>query len=45
MTQRHLPRHDHDPFDRLLVAKSQMKGLTSVGDDELLARYDVDVLW
>jgi PIN domain nuclease of toxin-antitoxin system len=34
-----------DPFDRMLVAQAQSEGLTLVTNDELIAAYDVPVLW
>lgn len=50
ITQRHtlavhgLPRHHHDPFDRLLVAQAQLEGLTIVTSDTAMTRYDVRTL-
>ena len=40
-----LPTHHRDPFDRMLVAQAQSEGLTIVTNDELVAAYDVPVLW
>jgi PIN domain nuclease of toxin-antitoxin system len=40
-----LPPHHRDPFDRMLVAQAQDKGLTLVTNDERIAAYDVPVLW
>ena len=39
-----LPLHHRDPFDRMLVAQAQERGLTLVTDDGLVATYDVPVL-
>jgi PIN domain nuclease of toxin-antitoxin system len=39
-----LPPHHRDPFDRLLVAQAQRHGLTLVSADEVLARYEVELL-
>jgi len=39
-----LPRHHRDPFDRLLVAQTQLTGVPRVTADPRLARYDVDIL-
>ena len=39
-----LPRHHDDPFDRLLVAQAQRRGLTVVTRDPSFARYGVTVL-
>jgi PIN domain nuclease of toxin-antitoxin system len=38
------PIHD-DPFDRLLVAQSQMENLPILTADSEIARYPVDTLW
>jgi PIN domain nuclease of toxin-antitoxin system len=40
-----LPDHHHDPFDRLLVAQSQLEDLRLVTRDSVFARYGVDVVW
>ncbi len=40
-----LPLHHRDPFDRLIIAQSQVEALTVVGKDEAFERYDVDLLW
>lgn len=40
-----LPMHHRDPFDRLLVAQSQILGIPLVSGDPAFAAYDVDVLW
>jgi PIN domain nuclease of toxin-antitoxin system len=42
---RHLPWHHRDPFDRLLIAQSQVERLTIVTNDRMIGRYSVDVLW
>jgi PIN domain nuclease of toxin-antitoxin system len=42
---RYLPWHHRDPFDRLLVAQSQIEGMTLVTNDAALRRYDVKTLW
>jgi PIN domain nuclease of toxin-antitoxin system len=39
-----LPLHHRDPFDRMLVAQTQLEGLTIVTRDVRIARYDVAVL-
>ena len=41
----HLPAHHRDPFDRMLVAQSQMEGLPILTSDPLIARYSVEVIW
>lgn len=40
-----LPRHHGDPFDRLLVAQTQVEVLSLVTGDPKMSAYDVDVLW
>jgi len=42
---RHLPWHHRDPFDRLLVAQSQLEGMKLITNDERLRHYEVDTLW
>ena len=34
-----------DPFDRLLIAQSQVEGLTIVTNDRAIRSYPVSVLW
>ncbi len=40
-----LPRHHRDPFDRILVAQSQLEGLAIITSDPQIAQYDVEVVW
>ena len=39
-----LPRHHGDPFDRLLVAQSQLEDIPLVTADPHITRYDVTVV-
>lgn len=39
-----LPRHHGDPFDRMLIAQSQMEGLTLVSADTLFSQYGIRLL-
>lgn len=39
-----LPLHHNDPFDRMLVAQAQHKGLTIITADPMIQRYAVAVL-
>jgi PIN domain nuclease of toxin-antitoxin system len=39
-----LPRHHNDPFDRMLVAQAQRRGMTLVTRDAMLAAYGVPIL-
>jgi PIN domain nuclease of toxin-antitoxin system len=38
---RNLPLHHHDPFDRMLVAQTNVEGLTIVTRDSDILRYPV----
>jgi len=40
-----LPRIHKDPFDRLLVAQSQLEGLPILTSDARIAAYGVEVIW
>jgi PIN domain nuclease of toxin-antitoxin system len=40
-----LPRHHHDPFDRLLVAQAVVEGVVLLSADKIMRRYDVEVVW
>jgi PIN domain nuclease of toxin-antitoxin system len=40
-----LPDHHRDPFDRMLIAQSQLTGLPLITDDPLIRRYGVDCRW
>ena len=40
-----LPPHHKDPFDRLLIAQSQVEGLSLLTDDAIIGRYAVSVIW
>ena len=39
-----LPHHHNDPFDRMLVAQAQRRGMTLVTRDAMLAAYGVQIL-
>jgi PIN domain nuclease of toxin-antitoxin system len=39
-----LPRHHNDPFDRMLVAQSQLEGLDLVSADDQLIAYRPDLI-
>jgi PIN domain nuclease of toxin-antitoxin system len=41
----HLPDIHHDPFDRLLIAQSQMERIPIITGDPLIHQYPVEVLW
>lgn len=40
-----LPEIHRDPFDRMLISQAVGEGLTLITCDDLIARYEVDVLW
>ena len=40
-----LPYHHRDPFDRLLVAQSQLEKLPLLTIDSKIKQYDVQVIW
>ena len=39
-----LPRHHHDPFDRMLIAQAQVEGLTVVTRDSAFRDYGVAIV-
>lgn len=40
-----LPNHHRDPFDRMLLAQTQVEGMTLLSADAKLAPYNVSILW
>lgn len=40
-----LPRHHDDPFDRLLVAQSQVESIPLISADPEIRKYEVEVIW
>ena len=40
-----LPRHHDDPFDRLLVAQSQVESIPLISTDAEIRKYEVEVIW
>jgi len=38
-----LPPHHADPFDRLLIAQSQLESIPLVTEDRLIAKYDLEI--
>lgn len=42
---RQLPLHHRDPFDRLLVAQSQVESLPLISFDAQLAAYGIEQIW
>jgi PIN domain nuclease of toxin-antitoxin system len=41
----HLPEHHPDPFDRLLIAQSQLERLPLLSGDPQISRYEVEIIW
>lgn len=41
----HLPDIHLDPFDRLLIAQSQLETMPIITGDTEIQRYDVDFIW
>ena len=39
-----LPPQHHDPFDRMLIAQTQVEGLVLVSSDQKMLRYEIAVL-
>jgi PIN domain nuclease of toxin-antitoxin system len=40
-----LPLHHNDPFDRMLIAQSQMELTPLVTKDEDILRYELETIW
>ncbi len=40
-----LPSHHRDPFDRIIVAQSQLEKLPVITSDKLIAKYRVEIIW
>ncbi len=40
-----LPDHHRDPFDRILVAQSQLEGLPILTADPSISLYKIEVIW
>ena len=41
----HLPNYHKDPFDRILVAQSQIESLPILTADTKISQYDANVFW
>src|SRR5215510_5982992 len=41
----HLPGQPRDPFDRMLIAQSQMEDVAVISDDEAFDGFDIRRLW
>jgi len=40
-----LPFHHDDPFDRMLIAQSQVESIPLLSADSEIRKYEVDVIW
>jgi PIN domain nuclease of toxin-antitoxin system len=40
-----LPDHHRDPFDRILVAQSQLEGFPILTADPFFSLYEIEVIW
>jgi PIN domain nuclease of toxin-antitoxin system len=40
-----LPQHHRDPFDRMLVAQSQVENLSLLTADPQITQYEVAIIW
>ena len=40
-----LPMHHADPFDRLLIAQSQIESMSLISVDMEIRKYEVEVIW
>jgi PIN domain nuclease of toxin-antitoxin system len=40
-----LPRHHHDPFDRMLIAQARSENMILMTADSFLQNYAVETLW
>ncbi|NEQ83530.1 MAG: type II toxin-antitoxin system VapC family toxin [Moorea sp. SIO2I5] len=40
-----LDSHHKDPFDRVLIAQSQVENLPIITKDAKISLYDIDILW
>jgi len=40
-----LPRHHHDPIDRLLIAQAQANQMYLLSDDPIFSYYDVKIIY
>jgi PIN domain nuclease of toxin-antitoxin system len=40
-----LPPYHNDPFDRMLIAQSQLESIPLVTKDEEILRYDLETIW
>ncbi len=42
---KNLPLHHRDPFDRMLIAQSQLEAMPIITTDSIFNRYHVETIW
>ena len=40
-----LPLHHRDPFDRVLIAQSEVENVAVVTSDRAFAQYGIPIIW
>ncbi len=40
-----LPIYHHDPFDRMLIAQSNLENMPLISNDKIMSRYKVKTFW
>ena len=40
-----LPIYHRDPFDRILIAQSNLENMSLVSNDHIMTQYDVNIFW
>ncbi len=40
-----LPKYHADPFDRILIAQSQLENLPLISKDDAIILYDIEIIW
>jgi PIN domain nuclease of toxin-antitoxin system len=40
-----LPNHHKDPFDRILIAQSQVENAAIISRDQVFHKYDCSIIW
>ena len=41
----HLPEIHKDPFDRMLIAQSNVEGMTLISANRIIKKYDISTIW
>ena len=40
-----LPIHHRDPFDRMLIAQSNLENMPLISSDQIISHYEVKIFW